>query len=132
LETLQAMQGLFREGRQVVWVAPSGGRDRPAPDGTVSFSTFDPKTVQMFSIVARKAKIKTHYFPMALFTYPICPPPDTVGNEMGERRTCASSPVGVFIGREIADDGGGVEGMTKAAMDAAMAGYLRIRGTLPQ
>eukprot|EP00922_Rhytidocystis_sp_ex-Travisia-forbesii_P071360 GHVS01106508.1.p1 GENE.GHVS01106508.1~~GHVS01106508.1.p1 ORF type:complete len:272 (+),score=56.90 GHVS01106508.1:238-1053(+) len=101
METMQAMQSLLVEGGQLIWVAPSGGRDRPAAAGEFAVATFDPKTVQMFRIMAKKSGRATHFFPMALRTAAICPPPPTVERSVGEARTCAFSAVGVGVGGEL-------------------------------
>jgi glycerol-3-phosphate O-acyltransferase len=43
----------------VIWIAPSGGRDRPNPD-TKEFeiANFDSKAVDMFRLLAQKASDK--------------------------------------------------------------------------
>lgn len=55
---MQAMSALFSAGGNVFWVAPSGGRDRPAPDSdseTFVVSPFDLKALDMFKLVAMQS-----------------------------------------------------------------------------
>jgi hypothetical protein len=66
--TCQAMGELLTAGGKVFWVAPSGGRDRPAPrpegneDPSLSaaeefkVAPFDSKVLDMFRIVAMQSQ----------------------------------------------------------------------------
>lgn len=72
-------------GGQFIWVAPSGGRDRPDPEtGKFVVSPYDPKSVEVFRLMAAKAKGRegtgpaTHFFPFAMWTNKLVPPPDQV------------------------------------------------------
>eukprot|EP00922_Rhytidocystis_sp_ex-Travisia-forbesii_P050025 GHVS01074442.1.p1 GENE.GHVS01074442.1~~GHVS01074442.1.p1 ORF type:complete len:482 (-),score=96.44 GHVS01074442.1:328-1719(-) len=107
LQTMRAMQSLLFEGGKLIWVAPSGGRDRAADSegGHEQFAVapFDSKTVQMFRLMGKKSGRQTHFFPMALRTAAICPPPPKVERSLGESRTCAFSAVGVAVGAELAN-----------------------------
>ncbi|KEP66835.1 UNVERIFIED_CONTAM: acyltransferase domain-containing protein [Hammondia hammondi] len=109
LAAMGALQQLLEEGGNVIWVAPSGGRDRQDDKGVFSQpDPFDVKTVQMFRLLAKKIRhgprgTLTHFYPMALFTALICPPPKQVEVSLGEARSCAFSPVGVAVGESIAD-----------------------------
>ena len=49
------MLGLFKEGGKCVWVAPSGGRDRPDENGEYRVAPFDAKSVEMFRLMSEKA-----------------------------------------------------------------------------
>ncbi|CBZ53806.1 putative glycerol-3-phosphate acyltransferase [Neospora caninum Liverpool] len=110
LAAMGALQQLLEEGGSVIWVAPSGGRDRQDAKGVFSQpDPFDVKTVQMFRLLAKKIRqgprgATTHFIPMALFTAPICPPPKQVETSLGEARSCAFSPVGVAIGESVTDE----------------------------
>ena len=74
------MNGMLRslkEGGCALWVAPSGGRDRRNVEtGEVPIADFDSKTLDMFRLMGNKSKVPTHYFPLAMVTYDLCPPPD--------------------------------------------------------
>ncbi|CAI7723349.1 glycerol-3-phosphate 1-O-acyltransferase, putative [Plasmodium vivax] len=103
-KSLNALKNLLTEGRNIIWLAPSGGRDRKDPHGNIKISPFDPKIIQTFYIFAKRAKIKTHFLGLALNTYNICPPPNTVDvDEIEKQRSCAYSPVGVNLGEDIFD-----------------------------
>ena len=54
----------------------------------VETAPFDPNAVEMVKLVAEGAgaKDKTHFYPMAMATHNIFPPPQTVGGEFGEER----------------------------------------------
>lgn len=66
-------------------MAPSGGRDRPDPaTGKFVVSPYDPKSVEVFRLMAAKARGRektgavTHFFPFAMWTNKLVPPPDQV------------------------------------------------------
>uniref|UniRef100_A0A7S4F5M3 Phospholipid/glycerol acyltransferase domain-containing protein n=1 Tax=Chrysotila carterae TaxID=13221 RepID=A0A7S4F5M3_CHRCT len=98
---MKTMQELFTEGGKVVWVAPSGGRDRQDANGKYQVSPFDSKSIEMFRLMAGKAKRVTHFYPLSMFTYPICPPPQQVGGEIGEVRNVKYHPAGLYFGDEV-------------------------------
>jgi glycerol-3-phosphate O-acyltransferase len=63
MDTMNELQTLLAAGGQCVWVAPSGGRDRPDPaaapfPGGAEFSVapFDAKSVELFRVMAAKAE----------------------------------------------------------------------------
>ncbi|KAF8820886.1 acyltransferase domain-containing protein [Cardiosporidium cionae] len=105
LLTIRSLQELFREGGKLIWVAPSGGRDRPlnGSDECV-VSPFDKKTIELYSRMAEKSSHQTLFVPMALYSYPICPAPRQVNADLGETRTCRRSGVGMAIGEPIYND----------------------------
>jgi len=98
---MKKMQALFKEGGKIIWVAPSGGRDRADADGVFQVSAFDPKSIEMFRLMADKAKRPTHFYPLSMFTYPVCPPPMAVGGAVGEQRTVKFHPAGLHFGDSI-------------------------------
>ena len=52
---MKTMQQMFTEGGKVIWVAPSGGRDRSDEAGKFAVAPFDSKSVEMFRLMADKA-----------------------------------------------------------------------------
>ena len=46
IKTLKNMEKLFKEGGKLVWIAPSGGRDR-AKEGVLRPDAFDEGAVEM-------------------------------------------------------------------------------------
>jgi len=109
-ENLQAMSGMlkeFKRGGALLWVAPSGGRDRRDLDTkTVPPAPFDSKTIDIFRLMGNKSKVKTHYYPLAMVTYDLCPPPDTIEAGTGEQRNVRFVPVGIHFGEELESTGG--------------------------
>lgn len=100
-KTMTIMREMLTEGGKVIYVAPSGGRDRPQADGTVSPAEFDPSSIEMFYLMAKKSGTKTHFHPLALDTYNLLPPPQTVEKELGEKRTIKGGGISLAVGDEI-------------------------------
>jgi len=99
--TMKILSQLLSEGGKCIFVAPSGGRDRPGPSGQVGVARFNPQSIEMLRLMAEHAERPTHFFPLALNTYEILPPPDKVDIELGEERLSKRSPVGIAFGAEI-------------------------------
>ncbi|KAF8057857.1 Glycerol-3-phosphate acyltransferase [Scenedesmus sp. PABB004] len=119
-KTLVAMQRAFNKGGTLVWIAPSGGRDRPKGD-VWSPDAFDAAAVELMRNLVNRAKQPGHLYPMAMFSYPVMPPPKTVDKELGERRLTAWSGVGISLCEEL-DVPAVVEGLDdKDAAQAALA-----------
>lgn len=100
-KTLVAMQRALNKGGALIWIAPSGGRDRPKADGTWSPDPFDPSAVDLMRNLAARAKQPSHLFPMAMFSWPMMPPPVTVDKAIGERRVTQFTPVGISVAPEL-------------------------------
>lgn len=92
-------------GGTLLWVAPSGGRDRPAP-GTKDFviAPLDPKSVDLFKVMAKgvEKQSTTHFFPLAMWTNGLVPPPDELKSTLGETRSASRAAVSLYFGEEIA------------------------------
>lgn len=59
-KTLVSMQRALNAGGALIWIAPSGGRDRPNADGVYLPDKFDPAAVELMrSLVARAKKVGT-------------------------------------------------------------------------
>jgi glycerol-3-phosphate O-acyltransferase len=99
--TMRAMLDLLSEGGYAIYVAPSGGRDRAQPDGTIPVAPFDPPAIEMFRLMAARSGKPCHFYPMALGTYHLLPPPDELGTEIGEPRYTSGGGVHVGFGPEI-------------------------------
>ena len=99
---MKTMAKLFKEGGKCIWVAPSGGRDRPNPEtGKFEVAPFDSKSIEMFRLMADKSGNPTHFYPLSMLTYPICPPPIAVGGAVGEQRFVKHSPAALAFGDEV-------------------------------
>lgn len=99
--TLKRMADVLREGGKCIYVAPSGGRDRKGDDGVLTVAPFDGQSIEMLYLIAKQAETPTHFYPLALATYDILPPPTSVGGELGEKRTPKKGAVKVSFGSQI-------------------------------
>jgi glycerol-3-phosphate O-acyltransferase len=99
--TMRRMTELLSEGGKCIYVAPSGGRDRRNKEGKIEVAAFDSQSIEMFFLMAQKAEKVTHFYPLALATYHLLPPPDTIKKQIGEPRHVYSTAVHMAIGHEI-------------------------------
>jgi glycerol-3-phosphate O-acyltransferase len=98
--TMELMSRLLSAGGKAIYVAPSGGRDRKDGRGQVPVAPFDPQSVEMFYLMAKKAKTPTHFYPLALSTYDLLPPPEIIQVELGEQRVAKRTAVHLAFGPE--------------------------------
>lgn len=99
--TMKRMSQLLAEGGKCIYVAPSGGRDRPDSSGKIEVARFDPQSIEMFWLMAQQLGRKTHFYPLALATYDLLPPPNSTEKELGERRLAQCTPIHLAFGNEI-------------------------------
>jgi glycerol-3-phosphate O-acyltransferase len=105
-QTVAEMQRLMVEGGNIFWVAPSGGRDRRDPEiGEFVPAQFDASSVGLFSILAKRAEKagthQTHFFPLAMWTHRLVPPPEMTVSDVGEERSAERAAVGLAFGEEV-------------------------------
>ncbi len=100
-KTMQKMSELFNEGGKCIYVAVSGGRDRKNAAGNIEVAPFDPQSLEMFYLMSKRAKRKTHFYPLTLNTYEILPPPDSIQTELGESRLAYHASISISFGEEI-------------------------------
>lgn len=85
--SLKEMAVLLRSGSKIIWIAASGGRDRP---DQVSKqwrpAPFDPLSVDNMRRLVEHAGVPGHIYPLAILCYNIMPPPLQVEKEVGEKR----------------------------------------------
>jgi glycerol-3-phosphate O-acyltransferase len=98
--TMLQMSQLLSEGGKCIYVAPSGGRDR-SRDGKIEVAQFDPQSIEMFWLMSQRAEHPTHFYPLALSTYHLLPPPEEVKKSIGEPRHTRATPVHLAFGQEI-------------------------------
>jgi glycerol-3-phosphate O-acyltransferase len=98
---MKVLHQLLTEGGKVIYVAPSGGRDRPSASGKVRPAPFDPAAVEMFRMMASRTPNPCHFYPLALYSYPILPPPESVEEALGEHRLTHGGPVHLAFGKEL-------------------------------
>jgi glycerol-3-phosphate O-acyltransferase len=97
LESMQALGGLAARGGNIFWVAPSGGRDRPDESGKFVVAPFDLKALDMFKLMAMQSQKRMHFFPMAMYTHQLIPPPKSVSSDLGEERSAKRGAVSISI-----------------------------------
>ena len=77
-----------------MWVAPSGGRDRPNESDDWLPAAFDASAVELMRTLLGKTQRPGHLYPFAMSSWEIMPPPKVCVIQM-QRCTacsCASSP----------------------------------------
>lgn len=100
--TLKAMAQLFKKGGNLLWIAPSGGRDRPDPNSDeVPPAPFDASAVELMRRLATDSGRPSHLHPVALLSYDIMPPPRSLEKQLGEKRVIGYHGVGVSVGEEV-------------------------------
>lgn len=99
--TMKKMGQLLSEGGKCIYVAPSGGRDRKNKEGKIEVAPFDPQSIELFWLTAKKAGTKTHFYPLALFSYALLPPPDNIKKSIGEPRHTQATNIFLSFGPEI-------------------------------
>lgn len=101
-KTMYTIGSFLQEGGKVIYVAPSGGRDRKTPSGDIPVSCFDERSIEIFHLLAKKSKTPTHFYPLALFTYELMPPPCGLHDQgFNEERRAKRTKVGASIGEEL-------------------------------
>ncbi|KAH7834631.1 hypothetical protein Vadar_018100 [Vaccinium darrowii] len=109
--SLKEMALLLRGGSQIIWIAPSGGRDRPDPVTNECDvpsilikevqAPFDAAAVDNMRRLTEHAGVPGHIYPLAVLCYDIMPPPPKVEKEIGERRVISYHGTGVSVAPEI-------------------------------
>jgi glycerol-3-phosphate O-acyltransferase len=123
--TMNRMKELLSEGGKCIYVAPSGGRDRPNPNGDVVVAPFDPQSVEMFRLMAKHSSKAVHFYPLALATFDILPPPPMIESELGETRFAKREGALFAFGEEIdMENFPGAELTDRHAKRGARAEYI--------
>ncbi|CAL8155679.1 unnamed protein product [Prunus armeniaca] len=100
--SLKEMALLLRGGSQIVWIAPSGGRDRPDPvTGEWYPAPFDASSLDNLRRLAEHSAAPGHIYPLALLCHNIMPPPLQVEKEIGEKRMISFHGTGLSVAPEI-------------------------------
>ena len=124
-KTMELMSELLSEGGKAIYVAPSGGRDRPNSNGVVEIAPFDPQSIEMLYLMAARAGHPTHFYPLALKTYQLLPPPETIQVELGEARITKRADIHLAFGPRIdMDHFPGSDSADKHARRSARAEYI--------
>jgi len=99
--TLIQMGKKFNEGGTLVWIAPSGGRDRPGSNGNWLPAPFDGAAAELMRTLLAKAGPPGHLYPTAMNSWGIMPPPQELQKNLGERRLTYYSACGVSVCPEL-------------------------------
>jgi len=100
-KALKCLQECLTQGGQCIYIAPSGGRDRRRVSGEIDVAPFDPDSIELFYLISKKAKNKTHFYTLSLDTYALLPPPDEILKTIGEKRTTRFCPAHLAFGKKI-------------------------------
>ncbi|KAI4314524.1 hypothetical protein L6164_027423 [Bauhinia variegata] len=102
IRSLKEMAVLLRGGSRIIWIAPSGGRDRPDPStGEWVPAPFDASSVDNMKRLAEHAGPPCHIYPLAIVCHDIMPPPPQVEKEIGEKRVISFHGTGLSVSPEI-------------------------------
>ncbi|AQK66220.1 glycerol-3-phosphate acyltransferase isoform X1 [Zea mays] len=100
--SLKEMALLLRGGSQLIWIAPSGGRDRPNPSSGEWYpAPFDSSAVDNMRRLLEHAGVPGHIYPLSLLCYEVMPPPQQVEKEIGEQRVISFHGAGLSVTEEI-------------------------------
>ncbi|CAL9052977.1 unnamed protein product [Musa banksii] len=100
--SLKEMALLLRRGSQVIWIAPSGGRDRPDPlTGQWHPAPFDASSVDNMRRLVDHSGVVGHIYPLAMLCYEVMPPPPEVEKQIGERRKISFHGIGLSVAPEM-------------------------------
>ncbi|KAI3469191.1 hypothetical protein Pfo_025854 [Paulownia fortunei] len=101
-KSLKEMAMLLRGGSKIIWIAPSGGRDRPDPVTKEWYpAPFDVSSVDNMRRLAEHAGVPGHIYPLAILCYDVMPPPPQVEKEIGEKRVISFHGVGLSVAPKI-------------------------------
>jgi glycerol-3-phosphate O-acyltransferase len=107
-KTLLEMSKAFKKGGNLVWIAPSGGRDRKNAAGDWVPAEFDIDAVELMRALGAKSPNPTWLYPFAMATNAIMPPPDTrAQGTLGEKRIVNFTGVALSVGEAFAASGEG-------------------------
>jgi glycerol-3-phosphate O-acyltransferase len=129
MAAMNSMLAGLKDGGMAIWVAPSGGRDRrDVATGKIPIAPFDQKTVDMFRLMGNKSKVPTHFYPMSMVSYDLCPPPDVIEAGVGEQRNVRFTPIGIAVRDEVPNLGGAEKRhlFTEHAEKEATDGYVQL------
>ncbi|XP_019423898.1 PREDICTED: glycerol-3-phosphate acyltransferase, chloroplastic isoform X2 [Lupinus angustifolius] len=101
-QSLKEMAVLLRGGSQLIWIAPSGGRDRQDPHtGEWAPAPFDASSVDNMRRLVDHSGPPGHVYPLAISCHEIMPPPMKVEKEIGEKRLISFHGTGLSVAPEI-------------------------------
>lgn len=102
--SLNKIEELLQKGGVAFYVAPSGGRDRWDEAGHVQIAPFDPQSIEMFRLFAKRTTVPTHFHLLTLSTIELLPPPKERQVALGEERIASRGPVHLAFSQELVFD----------------------------
>ena len=98
---MELMSRLLQEGGKIIYVAPSGGRDRRNAQGIVEVAPFDP--AQHRNVLSHGPQSQNpHPFLSLRPRHLRClPPPETIQKELGETRSAKRTPIHLAFAPEF-------------------------------
>lgn len=99
--SLAKIEEQLQNGGAAFYVAPSGGRDRWDESGLVQIAPFDPQSIEMFRLFAKRTSIPTHFYLLTLATIQLLPPPKTRQISLGEERLVKRGPAHLHFSQEL-------------------------------
>lgn len=99
--TISEIGTRLKQGGICIYIAPSGGRDRKTASGEVEVAPFDPQSVELMYLLGKKSKKTTSFYPLALSTHDILPPPEELQIKLGEKRFTKEAPIHAHYGKKI-------------------------------
>ncbi|XP_071737435.1 glycerol-3-phosphate acyltransferase, chloroplastic [Rutidosis leptorrhynchoides] len=100
--SLKEMAMLLRGGSKIIWIAPSGGRDRPDPITNQWFpAPFDATSLDNMRRLVDHAGVVGHIYPLAILCHDIMPPPAQVEKDIGEERLIGYHGTGISVAPEV-------------------------------
>ncbi|VFQ97332.1 unnamed protein product [Cuscuta campestris] len=100
--SLKEMAVLLRGGSNIIWIAASGGRDRPDHVSREWCpAPFDPLSVDNMRRLVEHAGVTGNIYPLAILCYNIMPPPLQVEKEVGEKRLISFHGVGLSVAPKV-------------------------------
>lgn len=100
--SLKEMALLLRGGSKIIWIAPSGGRDRPDPvTKEWSPAPFDTSATDNMRRLVEYAGVPGHIYPLTILCHDVMPPPAQVEKEIGEKRVISFHGVGISVAQNF-------------------------------
>ncbi|XP_010325301.1 glycerol-3-phosphate acyltransferase isoform X1 [Solanum lycopersicum] len=100
--SLKEMALLLRGGSKIIWIAPSGGRDRPDPVTKEWYpAPFDASATDNMRRLVQHAGVPGHIYPLAILCHDIMPPPAQVEKNIGEKRVVSFHGAGISVAPKI-------------------------------
>ncbi|MEG1542620.1 MAG: 1-acyl-sn-glycerol-3-phosphate acyltransferase [Victivallaceae bacterium] len=100
-KALQTFKSLLKKGSQCIYVAPSGGRDRRNEQEIIEIAPFDEGSIEVFRLLAKSSGKTMSFYPLALKTFDILPPPPVIKHSLGESRNICRTDIFLAFGKNI-------------------------------